>query len=69
MFYVTLLFILVGLIHGDFDQYERNDILKRFKNKEFLILVATDVAGKVFLKGSYKALLKFSTYSCCWENV
>ena len=50
MFYVTFLFILVGLIHGDFDQYERNDILKRFKNKEFLILVATDVAGKVFLK-------------------
>jgi len=37
----------VGLIHGDFDQFERNDVLKRFKANEFPILVATDVAGKL----------------------
>ena len=35
----------VGLMHGDFDQFERNAILKKFKQKEFEILVATDVAG------------------------
>lgn len=36
----------LGLIHGDFDQYERDDIIKRFKSREFLILVATDVAAR-----------------------
>ena len=40
----------MGLIHGDFDQYERNDVLKRFKANAFPILVATDVAGKLHLQ-------------------
>ena len=36
---------LVGLIHGDFDQFERNKVLNEFRKGEYPILVATDVAG------------------------
>lgn len=53
----------MGLIHGDFDQFERNDILKKFKNREFPILVATDVAGMTSyfdLCSQYFSLNKFA---------
>ena len=42
----------VGLIHGDFDQFERDDVLKRFKANAFPILVATDVAGMNFMSAA-----------------
>ena len=33
-------------LHGDMNQVQRNKVIKRFKNKEFSILVATDVAAR-----------------------
>jgi ATP-dependent RNA helicase DeaD len=33
-------------LHGDFSQHNRNRILKQFKNKNIMILVATDVASR-----------------------
>ncbi|MEA3331850.1 MAG: ATP-dependent RNA helicase DbpA [Campylobacterota bacterium] len=33
-------------IHGDLEQYERNDVLVQFSNKSCRILVATDVAAR-----------------------
>ncbi len=39
---------LVGLLHGDMDQTERNAIISAFKKKEIPILVATDVAGESY---------------------
>lgn len=37
---------LVGLLHGDMDQLERNTVITAFKKKEMPILVATDVAAR-----------------------
>ncbi len=37
--------VLVGLLHGDMNQVERNEIISAFKNKAMPVLVATDVAG------------------------
>ncbi|XP_071102473.1 ATP-dependent RNA helicase DDX42-like [Haliotis cracherodii] len=36
----------VGLLHGDMDQTERNNVISAFKKKEMPILVATDVAAR-----------------------
>ncbi len=36
----------VGALHGDMSQSQRNLVIKRFKNKEISILVATDVAAR-----------------------
>ncbi|MCK4974470.1 MAG: DbpA RNA binding domain-containing protein, partial [Sulfurimonas sp.] len=33
-------------IHGDLEQYERNDVLVQFANKSATVLVATDVAAR-----------------------
>jgi len=33
-------------IHGDLEQYERNDVLVQFANKSCTVLVATDVAAR-----------------------
>jgi ATP-dependent RNA helicase DeaD len=33
-------------LHGDMSQASRNQVIKRFKNKSFTILVATDVAAR-----------------------
>jgi len=33
-------------IHGDLSQHERNEIISKFKKREFPILVATDVAAR-----------------------
>ena len=47
----------VGLIHGDMNQVERNDVITSFKNKSIPILVATDVAGKLLLVQHFLLLL------------
>lgn len=39
----------VLLLHGDMEQAERNKVITQFKKKEISILVATDVAGTVYL--------------------
>lgn len=36
----------VGALHGDMSQAQRNMVIRRFKNKEISILVATDVAAR-----------------------
>lgn len=36
----------VEALHGDLSQLQRNKVIKRFKQKEFSILVATDVAAR-----------------------
>ncbi len=36
----------VNALHGDMNQARRNQVIKGFKNKEFTILVATDVAAR-----------------------
>lgn len=38
-------FVLVGLLHGDMSQGDRDSVIGKFKRKEFPTLVATDVAG------------------------
>ena len=46
LFYLCFIIVyIVGLIHGDFDQFERNKVLSEFKRGDYSILVATDVAG------------------------
>jgi superfamily II DNA/RNA helicase len=42
------IFILVGLIHGDMQQYDRTQIITEFKKRDMPILIATDVAGLFF---------------------
>lgn len=42
---ILISFHTVGLLHGDMSQGSRNEIITKFKKKEFPILVATDVAG------------------------
>lgn len=36
----------VNALHGDMSQVQRNSVIKKFKKKEFAILVATDVAAR-----------------------
>jgi ATP-independent RNA helicase DbpA len=36
----------VACLHGDMEQFERNQVLARFRNRSVRILVATDVAGR-----------------------
>lgn len=36
----------IGLLHGDMNQVERNEIISAFKNKAMPVLVATDVAAR-----------------------
>lgn len=36
----------VNALHGDMSQAQRNNVIKKFKKKEFSILVATDVAAR-----------------------
>ncbi|MCK9543029.1 MAG: DEAD/DEAH box helicase [Novosphingobium sp.] len=36
----------VGALHGDMSQAQRNLVIRKFKQKEFTILVATDVAAR-----------------------
>jgi len=36
----------VGCLHGDLEQFDRDQILARFRNQSVRILIATDVAGR-----------------------
>ena len=36
----------VGCLHGDLDQFHRDQVLARFRNQSIRILIATDVAGR-----------------------
>lgn len=38
--------IVLELLHGDMHQVDRNNVIARFKKKEFSVLVATDVAAR-----------------------
>lgn len=38
--------ILVDEIHGDMEQKDRIAVMERFKNKEFKVLIATDIAAR-----------------------
>lgn len=38
--------VSVGCLHGDLDQFHRDQVLARFRNRSLRILVATDVAGR-----------------------
>lgn len=37
---------VVGSLHGDMSQAQRNIVIKKFRQKEYSIVVATDVAGR-----------------------
>jgi len=43
--FLFLCIYVVGLLHGDMSQFERNDVITAFKQKSTPILAATDVAG------------------------
>ncbi|KAJ8314337.1 hypothetical protein KUTeg_008898 [Tegillarca granosa] len=49
----------VGLLHGDMNQTERNDIITAFKKKEIPILVATDVAARGLDIPSIKTVINY----------
>ncbi len=36
----------VGSLHGDMSQVQRNRMIKQFKNREFTVLIATDIAAR-----------------------
>ncbi len=38
--------LIVGALHGDLSQTQRNSVIKKFKNRDYSIVVATDVAGR-----------------------
>lgn len=38
--------VAVDNLHGDLDQYQRDQVLSRFRNESLRVLVATDVAGR-----------------------
>ena len=38
--------VSVGRLDGDLDQYERDQVLARFRNQSLRLLIATDVAGR-----------------------
>jgi len=40
-----MIFILVGLIHGDMAQFDRTQVINDFKKRDMPVLIATDVAG------------------------
>ncbi|XP_064647593.1 ATP-dependent RNA helicase DDX42-like [Lineus longissimus] len=49
----------LGLLHGDMSQVERNDIISRFKKKDFPVLVATDVAARGLDIPSIKTVVNY----------
>jgi len=38
--------LIVGALHGDLSQTQRNSVIKKFKSRDYSIVVATDVAGR-----------------------
>jgi len=49
-----------GALHGDMDQKMRNKVIKKFKDKEFDILVATDVAARGIDVNSLTHVINYS---------
>ena len=47
---------VVGLLHGDMSQVERNEVITAFKHKSTPILAATDVAGMIHHKHTFVTL-------------
>ena len=50
----------VGAIHGDMSQAQRNLVIKKFKNSEITILVATDVAARGIDVANLTHVINFS---------
>ncbi len=50
----------VGALHGDMSQVQRNLVIKKFKNKELSILVATDVAARGIDIANLSHVINFS---------
>lgn len=50
----------VGALHGDMSQVQRNLVIKKFKNKEITILVATDVAARGIDVANLTHVINFS---------
>lgn len=49
-----------GSLHGDMDQKMRNKVIQRFKNKEFDVLVATDVVARGIDVNNLTHVINFS---------
>ena len=60
---LDFVFCSVGLIHGDMNQVERNEVITSFKNKAMPILVATDVAGQISFLVCFFSIWYFTTFS------
>ncbi len=50
----------VGALHGDMSQVSRNIVIKKFKNRELSILVATDVAARGIDVANLTHVINFS---------
>jgi ATP-independent RNA helicase DbpA len=51
--------ISVGALHGDLEQYDRDRIMAKFRNKSLKVLVATDVAARGIDVESLDAVVNF----------
>ncbi|CAH1788169.1 unnamed protein product [Owenia fusiformis] len=51
--------VSLGLMHGDMSQMERNEVITKFKKKEFPVLVATDVAARGLDIPSIKTVINY----------
>ncbi|XP_067935351.1 ATP-dependent RNA helicase DDX42-like [Watersipora subatra] len=51
--------VKAGLLHGDMSQGSRNEIITKFKKKEFPVLVATDVAARGLDIPSIKTVINY----------
>ena len=58
--YLLLKGVEVVSIHGDKDQIERNEAIRKFKNKKKDVLVATDVASKGLDFPDIKHVIKYT---------
>ena len=81
MFSLSLSLSLVGLLHGDMSQGDRDKVITTFKKKEFPILVATDVAGEpvtwsvtwpitqfpIFLSPSHSQRSRYPIHKDCYK--
>lgn len=56
---LTKIDMKVGLLHGDLSQGSRNEIITKFRKKEFPVLVATDVAARGLDIPSIKIVINY----------